>query len=79
MSKVGQPTEPKYTTVAATIKNTIPNNFFHLFISNFFFRNLTYLIVTPHVPYKNHYSNGQFQEQVLLPIWSQSRSKWLNS
>jgi len=27
-SKLGQPTEPKYTTVAAASKNTIPNNFF---------------------------------------------------
>jgi len=41
--------------------------------------NLSYLIVTSHVPYKNHYSRGQFQEQALLPIWSLSRSKWFNS
>ena len=33
----------------------------------------------PHVPYKNHYSRGIFQEQVLLSIWSISLSKWLNS
>lgn len=35
--------------------------------------------MTPHVPYKNHYSRGIFQEQALLPIWSISLSKWLNS
>ncbi len=77
-SKLGQPTEPKYTTVAAATKNTIPNNFFIL-ISDFFFRNFSYLIVRPHVSYKNHYSRGQFQEQGLLPIWSLSRSKWFNN
>jgi len=33
----------------------------------------------PHVPYKNHYSRGQFQEQGLLPIWSISQSKWVNN
>jgi len=27
----------------------------------------------------NHYSRGIFQEQALLPIWSLSQSKWLNS
>ena len=27
----------------------------------------------------NHYSRGIFQEQDLLPIWSISLSKWLNS
>ncbi len=41
--------------------------------------NLSSLIVKPHVPYKNHYSRGQFQEQVLLPIWSLYQSKWLNN
>jgi len=56
----------------------LKDNFFIL-ISNFFFRNLSYLIVTPHVTYKNHYSRGQFQEQVLLPIWSIYQSKWFNS
>ena len=35
--------------------------------------------MTPHVPYKKHYSRGFFQEQALLPIWSISLSKWLNS
>ena len=34
--------------------------------------------MTPHVPYKKHYSRGFFQEQGLLSIWSISRSKWLN-
>ena len=33
----------------------------------------------PHVPYMNHYSRGIFQEQVPLPIWSVSRSKWLKT
>ncbi len=37
--------------------------------------NLSSLIVKPHVPYKNHYSRGQFQEQVLLPIWSLYRKR----
>ncbi len=37
--------------------------------------NLSSLIVMPHVPYKNHYSRGQFQEQVLLPIWSLYRKR----
>lgn len=41
--------------------------------------NLSSLIVKPHVPYKNHYSRGQFQEQVRLPIWSLYQSKWLNN
>ena len=77
-SKLGHPTEPKYKIKAETSKNPIPNNFF-IFISNFFFRNLSYLISTLHVPYKNHYSRGQFQEQGLLPIWSLYRSKWLNN
>jgi len=27
----------------------------------------------------NHYSRGIFQEQALLPIWSISLPKWLNS
>ena len=75
-SKLGHPTEPKYKTKAETSKNPIPNNFF-IFISNFFFMNLGYMIVTPPVPYKNHYSRGQCQEQMLLPIWSLSQSKWL--
>lgn len=35
--------------------------------------------MTSHVPYMNHYSRGIFQEQALLPIWSISLSKWLNS
>ena len=45
---------------------------------NFFFRNLSCLILTPHVPYKNHYSRGFPPEQGLLPIWSISQFKWLN-
>lgn len=35
--------------------------------------------MTPHVPYKKHYSRGIFQEQDLLSIWSISLSMWLNS
>ena len=27
----------------------------------------------------NHYSRGIFQEQALLPIWSLSQFKWLNT
>ena len=33
----------------------------------------------PHVPYKNHYSRAQSQEQALLSIWSLTQSKWLNN
>ena len=39
-SKLGQPTEPKYNTVAAASKNTIPNNFFICLSPSSFFLDL---------------------------------------
>ena len=77
-SKLGQPTEPKYNTSAAATKNTSPNNFF-IFCLHFLFWVLELSDTDPSRPYMNHYSRGIFQEQALLPIWSISLSKWLNS
>lgn len=77
-SKLGHPTDPKYNTSAAATKNTSPNNFF-IFCLHFLFLVLELSDTDPSRPYMNHYSRGIFQEQALLPIWSISLSKWLNS
>lgn len=60
--KFGYLIELKYIIVAAVIKNIIFNNFF-IFIFNFFFRNLSYLILIFYVFYKNYYSRVSFKNK----------------